>query len=391
MSSENRHATHDLPVPLRLFLTSGTLLFAELLLIRWIPANVVYVGFFNNLILIASFLGIGVGILLGRGGRQPRWPLSTLLLFALAALVYLGQVNSTVTSNRALFLGGSEQPEIGINVLALAAYFTLTAALMAVLAFPLGPLLRALPPLRAYAIDIMGSLAGIGVFAALSALATPPFAWFGILGALLLYLRGRRPITTRAAIGGVAMAAVVALAFISYVRGDEYSPYYRINLHADEFGTEQVYVNGIAHQTLVAASSTHKGPFYDQVFEWFPERRFGRALIIGAGTGTDVAVALAHGVNSIDAVDIDPTLLQLGVDRHPDRPYDSPSVRRYVNDGRAFLRTSNDRYDLIVLALTDSLTLVTATANLRLESFLFTEEAFASARDHKRVGVAGDR
>src|SRR5258705_13246010 len=51
---------------LRLFLTSGTLLFVELLLIRWIPANVVYVGFFNNFLLLASFLGIGIGILLGR-------------------------------------------------------------------------------------------------------------------------------------------------------------------------------------------------------------------------------------------------------------------------------------------------------------------------------------
>ena len=47
----------------RLFLTSGTLLFVELLLIRWIPANVIYVGFFRNFLLMASFLGIGVGIL----------------------------------------------------------------------------------------------------------------------------------------------------------------------------------------------------------------------------------------------------------------------------------------------------------------------------------------
>lgn len=50
---------------LRLFLTSGTILFVELLLIRWIPANAVYVGFFNNFLLLASFLGIGIGILLG--------------------------------------------------------------------------------------------------------------------------------------------------------------------------------------------------------------------------------------------------------------------------------------------------------------------------------------
>ena len=60
--------------PLRLFLTSATLLFVELLVIRWIPANVKYVGFFANFLLMASFLGIGVGILLGRRGI--RLPLS---------------------------------------------------------------------------------------------------------------------------------------------------------------------------------------------------------------------------------------------------------------------------------------------------------------------------
>ena len=63
------------PIPIlagstvRLFLTSATILFVELLLIRWIPANVIYVGFFSNFLLIASFLGIGLGILLGRAGR----------------------------------------------------------------------------------------------------------------------------------------------------------------------------------------------------------------------------------------------------------------------------------------------------------------------------------
>ena len=66
------------PIPIlagnqvRLFLTSATLLFVELLLIRWIPANVIYVGYFSNFVLIASFLGIGLGILLGRA--QPTLP-----------------------------------------------------------------------------------------------------------------------------------------------------------------------------------------------------------------------------------------------------------------------------------------------------------------------------
>ncbi|MGH2500104.1 MAG: spermidine synthase, partial [Candidatus Limnocylindria bacterium] len=52
-----------------------------------------------------------------------------------------------------------------------------------------------------------------------------------------------------------------------------------------------------------------------------------------------------------------------------------------MNDGRAFLRSAGERYDLVVFALPDSLTLVSTTADIRLESFLFTREAFASVRE----------
>ena len=54
----------------RLFLTSAAILFVELLVIRWIPAEVRYVGFFSNFLLMASFLGIGLGLLLGRRGAD---------------------------------------------------------------------------------------------------------------------------------------------------------------------------------------------------------------------------------------------------------------------------------------------------------------------------------
>ena len=80
------------PVPalggptVRLFLTSATILFVELLLIRWIPANVTYVGFFRNFLLMASFLGIGAGILYGRDPRAGKLSLFPLLLFATVGL-----------------------------------------------------------------------------------------------------------------------------------------------------------------------------------------------------------------------------------------------------------------------------------------------------------------
>ncbi|HSL97383.1 MAG TPA: hypothetical protein VK831_02310, partial [Candidatus Deferrimicrobiaceae bacterium] len=141
-------------------------------------------------------------------------------------------------------------------------------------------------------------------------------------------------------------------------------------------------VNGIGFQSMYGASDPAHTELHTQVFRWFPDRTFENALIIGAGSGTDAAVALSRGVGRIDAVEIDPVIARIGRDFHPDRPYEDPRVTVHIDDGRAFLRRSTERYDLIVFALTDSLILVTSTANLRLESFLFTEESFRAARDH---------
>ena len=84
------------PVPLlagpqvRLFLVSATLLFVELLVIRWIPANVIYVGYFSNFLLISSFLGIGLGILLGRA--RPTLPVSPFApLLRTAEIIHVGK------------------------------------------------------------------------------------------------------------------------------------------------------------------------------------------------------------------------------------------------------------------------------------------------------------
>jgi hypothetical protein len=57
-------------------------------------------------------------------------------------------------------------------------------------------------------------------------------------------------------------------------------------------------------------------------------------------------------------------------------------VVRTVDDGRHFLRATERKYDLVVYALVDSLILHSSYANIRLESFLFTEQAF---RDIRRV------
>src|SRR6202158_2915008 len=82
-----------------------------------------------------------------------------------------------------------------------------------------------------------------------------------------------------------------------------------------------------------SAASDDAPAYFSEVYRSYPNRTFHNMLVIGAGTGNDTSAALRHGVESIDAVDIDPAILKLGVERHPDRPYDDARVHRYVDDG----------------------------------------------------------
>lgn len=365
---------------LRLIATSASLLFVELLLIRWVPANVVYVGFFNNFLLLASFLGIGLGILLGRRVPPQMAVWAPVITFGLALFVSVAQVN--VKSELGdIWLATGATNQVQVNLLVLPGLLILTTAAMALLAVPLGPALRALPPLQAYAFDIAGSMLGIALFAAVSLAGLPPSIWFIIAGVLVAVVTFGAARWRQRAVASTAMLATVLLCWaIEATGGDMYSPYYRLDL-VHTARTDVIFVNGVPFQAMFPASAP-KEAYYDQVYRWFPDRRFEKALIIGAGSGTDVSVALAHRVASIDAVEIDPGIREIGQSHHPDHPYDDPRVASIVADGRAFLRNSTERYDLILFAVTDSLTLVSSTSNLRLESFLFTEESFASVRDH---------
>jgi SAM-dependent methyltransferase len=367
---------------MRLFLTSGTLLFVELLLIRWIPANVTYIGFFSNFLLMASFLGIGVGILLGRSGRQLPFSPFALLLFAVVVLVYQAKLNVQINSQDELFFGLAENRSADVNFLVLPLVVVLVAALMATLALPLGPLFRSMPPLKAYAIDIGGSMAGIAGFTALSAGGTNPVFWFAVVAVLLALLALGSGVTIWSAVSGAAMIGILYGSIVNASFGDLWSPYYRITHYIPADGLNRINVNGIPHQAIWPVADTRKEEFYEQIFRWFPGRTFENVLVVGAGSGSDTAIQLAHGASHVDAVEIDPQIQKLGRDLHVDHPYTDRRVTPINNDGRAFLRNTDKKYDLVVFALPDSLTLVSTTANIRLESFLFTEEAFASVRDH---------
>jgi hypothetical protein len=366
----------------QLFLTSSLVLFVELLLIRWIPANVVYLAFFRNFLLMASFLGIGAGILFGRDPR--RFPLSpfAVVLLATVALVSTFTLRAYIdlSGEIAFDITGNPRTDPGFIVIAL--IVVLTSIIMAAAALPLGRLLTSMPPLRAYAIDIVGSMTGIAAFAVLSGIQTPPAIWFAVVAGIAGLLALGSGVSRWSLISGAMLVATVAIAFAQQGPGTIWSSYYRIDQHRYDDGIDSLSVNGIPHQAMWPADHPALPHFYDQIYRWFPARQFDQVLVVGAGSGTDVAVALAHGARHVDAVEIDSAIQRIGASKHPSHPYDDPRVTSWTDDGRSFLRQSRTKYDLIVFALPDSLTLVSTTASIRLESFLFTNEAFASVRDH---------
>ncbi len=365
---------------LQLFLTSFLALYAELLAIRWMPAHVRFLSYFTNFILLASFLGLGVGILSARrrlplGPRAFAW-----LLLGIAILVAASKFELKIGSAGVLYYGagegGTAPPE---NALVLPAAFLLVSLLFVSVGRPLGRLLRDVtPPLRAYGFDIAGSLAGIAAFFLLSLTEQPPAVWFGGLLAILLLLAGPGWRDRWMVVGPVLVALAIAGSIGARFW---WSPYYKIGLEPSEEDARGwvVNVNESGYQTMLP--SDKKEPFYRVPYELFGQNAFQRALIIGAGTGSDTAIALRNGVGRVDAVEIDPVIARLGRTFHPEQPYSDPRVAVVTDDGRAFLRKSSDAYDLIIFALPDSLTLTSQFASLRLESFLFTEEAFREARD----------
>jgi SAM-dependent methyltransferase len=247
-----------------------------------------------------------------------------------------------------------------------------------------------LPRLDAYRFDLLGSLAGIAVFTLCSFEGMPPLVWFGVASVLFVVLLG----ATGASVSVTLLVATVAMFTYPLVhdKGIFWSPYYEVTTFQQpdgNGGTEwQVYVNGVPHQRLTTAATRIKEePYYDEPYRRVP-RVPKRVLIVGAGTGTDVAIALSHGVKHVDAVEIDPSLLEFGREHDPDHAYQDPRVTTYVNDGRAFLERTHQKYDLILFALPDSLTLVSGASALRLESYLFTEQAIQSARAHLAPGGA---
>jgi Spermine/spermidine synthase domain len=369
----------------RIFLASFLVLFLEIALIRWMPAYIRLLAYFSNFILLASFLGIGVGCLLA-SSRKQLFALFPLIQALVIAMVYFFRLEVAVSPTGSLYFssGTAEQVVAVESTLLLPVIFVIVAALFTTLAQRMGKEMGTLPPLRGYTLNLLGSLTGVGLFALISWLQLSPTWWFAIgFAAAIPLLLTSEPGTGHSAPKGIALTTNIILLLAALfcvhllARGARWSPYYKITFGRAD-GDVVIEVNNIFHQSMAPVSQ--KEYFYQWPYMAFGDT-FQNVLVLGAGSGTDVAAALKHGAIHVDAVEIDPVIVQLGREYHPDRPYSDPRVNVIIDDARHFLRTTTKKYDLVVFALIDSLTLQSSFSGVRLESYMFTEEAFQAVRN----------
>ena len=382
-------------IPVRIALLTFSVLVLELGIIRWMSQQIRVFAYLNNLLLIAAFLGIGIGLGLARKTTSLiRWmlPLLTVLALLLAFSKATGLIDLSFPDISVALWGADGIRRGGSFLTTLAtivALFLLVASVFACAGNQLGAYFRDLPPLRAYSADLLGSLLGVVAMALAALFSTSPPIWFA-LGTLPIVLLSRR------SIDALLMLAVVLLSAYS-VQGATFSPYNRLDLFAQQTpaGSQLVLaanrdfhqylfdlsnaavndprLNGEQHRDLLRKRLTYDLPFRVTAIR-------SRALVVGAGTGNDVAAALRNGFAHVTSVDIDPEIIRIGRRSHPEHPYSDPRTTAVVNDARNFFETyQGPAFDTVCFGLLDSHAMFSAMSTLRLDNYVYTADGLRAA------------
>jgi SAM-dependent methyltransferase len=366
-----------------LILASFLGLFLELCFIRWLPAHVFSIAFFSNTVLIASFLGLGLGLLLSRAKISLFDYFPYILTGTVCLVLFLGNVAVNVPTDAKTWIwssvGGDRITQavsfIKLSITELiAVVFLLTVAVFVPIGQKTGRLMAEFPPLRAYTFNILGSLLGVIGFAFLSFFSVPASVWFLIVGIGVVVLCG----SFRQRVIGAALFLAVFIAVAWVEMNMFWSPYYSVITTVDESRSLSVYVNQLFHQRAV---NFENDPVAFQKYA-LPYQLFKpkKVLIVGAGTGNDVWVAQKMGVERIDAVEIDPLIYRLGKEKHPHSPYDSEKVRVFIDDARSFMHRPGEKYDMVLYGTLDSHASLSVASSIRLDNYVYTREALEEAK-----------
>ncbi|HET9910625.1 MAG TPA: hypothetical protein VFQ13_01985 [Anaerolineales bacterium] len=408
----------DLTIPSQtwgIFFISILGLFVETLFIRWIGTEIRIFAYLQNTILVVCFLGLGIGMFTSSKPiviKQSLFPLTIFLLLMAIPMtrLALGNISEMLSTLEDFVIWSNRaRGDLKTQIILLLAGLALTYGVLILIVdifVPLGRILGRLMnvnqnPICAYSINIFGSILGTWAFVLLSFFYQPPFTWFLIMAGLLalfIFWSNRDKKLNFALLGVIILLSW----FASQVPGAlqvVWSPYQKLVVRENEagaLGQYEVEVNNNSYQDIMDLSDQYvsanpdiypselKGlSQYDIPLLFHPEPR--SLLVVGAGTGNDVAAALRHGVASVTAVEIDPAIITMGKELHPEQPYASPGVAIINDDARSFFATTSEKYDIISFGLLDSHT-TTSMTNARLDHYVYTKESILQAKSRLKDG-----
>ena len=377
-----------------IIIASALSLYTELLVIRWHSSTFGVFAHFKNLSLLSCFLGLGIGYALGN------LRLLTIPLFLPALSIQLIGMYLLRESPIQSALGNPilEQYAHGIsftNDLAhkalLYGFLILIFTLNMLCLVPLGQLASRLmmkcPKLFSYGWNLIGSMLGIFLFTSLSFLWLTPSCWVAFCAILTSIFIFKSPKIFLSSL--ICVLLTVGLLALPEKSGvvHEYSPYQIISINLKNKLIPELLVNHAYYQRIlnlspevqsVSRDMRKAASYYELPYSFKPSPK--NVLIVGSGTGNDVAAALRENAEHIDAVEIDPVILHYGRILHPEKPYQNKKVNSINNDARTFIRKTRTKYDLIVYGLLDSHTLLSGKSAIRLDSFVYIVGAFREAR-----------
>ena len=386
----------------KLLVISFLALFAELLLIRWLPLRIRLLAYFSNLILLTALLGMGLGMALSYK-YQVRlikyFPILLLLLTFIAVIVNLiPDFILPLADNRYFIWNGLSRMKgsfgtvsYGILILIL----SLNTGLFVCFGQEIGRLFNKLKPITAYTINILGSILGVVGFSLLSATSFSPVIWIILLiCGYFYYLKTEGFHIDSDPIRKIFIPFLITVLLVyssTTSKRTEYiwSPYYEIQVQDITINNQKVgfgvWVNQDSHQQTLDLSGKFNNQLilgrkkiYELPYEFLPNR-IKRVLILGAGTGNDVAAALRSGAQHVDAIEIDPIIAKLGK-QHPEKPYDNPKVNLVIDDAKAFVERTANKYDVISYGFLDSHRLFSSMSSVRLENYMYTWETMEKVK-----------
>ncbi len=392
---------------LELFLLSFASLFFELLVIRWMSADIRAFTVLKSFPLAACYIGVGLGFAQTSDKYFKYAPFFLLLTCATIKLISFTDIACAPFPSPRVYswisvlsdsqsLGGPAFWSylglflVGVVVLLIGPFFTSLA-----IGSRLGVLFGELRPITSYSVNLAGATCGTVAFAILSYLSIGPGILFAV-PALILAIYLSRKLSLSTIVSVVALFACVLTGFWTVDKADTktfWSPYERVDfvemrdkgnligwrLLVNRVGQQSLF-NKLDLQTLsedgkreyLLSLDSHKIPF---LFK--PDAK--DILTLASGLGNDVNAAVHETSGNIDSVEIDPVTIKLGKQFNDEKPYDSPRVKIYCDDARHFVEQTNKKYDLVRFSFLDSMTVLSQSSTNRLDNYVYTKESIQHA------------